>query len=212
MEYGRPGRKVVNIAVLVEGQTEMAFKEYLLKFLEKKLEGRMPKLRFFSYDGRIPKEDKLRRVVQNHLADGFDAVIALTDVYTGDRDFKDAKDAKKKMTRWVGSCESFYPHVALHDFEAWLLPFWPRIEELAKKKRKSPGPNPEKVNHDKPPSRHIKDLFESGNRKGRYSYKKVRDAKKILKDQNLEVAAAACSELKAFLNTILELSGGPVIE
>jgi hypothetical protein len=36
----------------------------------------------------------------------------------------------------------------------------------------------------------------------------VRDAHRILRNQDLAVAAAACPELKAFLNRILELSGG----
>ena len=134
-------------------------------------------------------------------------MIALTDVYTGDDDFKNAADAKKKMNSWVGANNQFHPHVALHDFEAWLLPYWPRIQELAGNKKKPPGPDPEKVNHNKPPSRHLKDLFETGKQKGRFSYNKPRDAKRILENQDLTKAANACEELKKFLNRILSLSG-----
>jgi hypothetical protein len=85
----------------------------------------MPHLDFFPFDGRIPKEEKLRRTVQNLLRNGkvpSDAVIALTDVYTGTKDFVDAADAKRKMREWVGSNDKFYPHAAQYDFEAWLLP------------------------------------------------------------------------------------------
>ena len=79
----------------------------------------MPRIRFISYDGRIPKQDKLKRIVENLLNyDGYDAVIALTDLYTGTDDFKDADDAKNKMKQWVGNISRFYPHVAKHDFEA----------------------------------------------------------------------------------------------
>ena len=56
----------VKIAILVEGKTEMAFREHLLAFLKGPLEGKMPSLHFFPYDGRIPKQAKLKRVVENH--------------------------------------------------------------------------------------------------------------------------------------------------
>ncbi|MDY7013437.1 MAG: hypothetical protein SVX43_07490, partial [Cyanobacteriota bacterium] len=87
----------MKIAILVEGATEVAFKEKLHEFLKSYLE-QMPRLRFIQQGGRIDKGEKLKRVVENLLNnDGYDAVIALTDVYTGTDDFKDADDAKEKM-------------------------------------------------------------------------------------------------------------------
>ena len=116
----------VKIAILVEGQTEMAFKRHLRGFLETRLSGRMPNLDFVPYDGRIPKDQKLRRVVEDllRIPPMADAVVALTDIYTGTTDFVDATDAKAKMRRWVGGESRFHPHVAQYDFEAWLLPYW----------------------------------------------------------------------------------------
>ena len=58
-------------------------------------------------------------------------MIALTDVYTGNRDFQDAEDAKEKMREWVGENPRFFPHAAQFEFEAWLLPFWTTIQRLA---------------------------------------------------------------------------------
>lgn len=134
----------LKISILVEGKTEEAFKPHLVSFLQDRLAGRMPRLDIFRYDGRIPKEEKLRRTVENLLSVGkppSDAVIALSDVYTGTKDFLDAEDAKRKMREWVGNNDRFYPHVALHDFEAWLLPFWSDIQKLAGHDRKAPlGP------------------------------------------------------------------------
>jgi hypothetical protein len=54
----------------------------------------MPKLTFISEDGRLPTEDRLKRNAQRLLVWQYDAVIALTDVYTGSRpfEFKDADD------------------------------------------------------------------------------------------------------------------------
>ena len=71
----------MRIAILVEGRTETAFKPFLIAHLSKSLAGKMPKLDFVPYDGRIPTGDKLKRVVQRLLNDHkhpADAVIALT--------------------------------------------------------------------------------------------------------------------------------------
>lgn len=165
----------------------------------------MPRLDAFPQDGRIPKGDRLRRIVENLLRDGSDAVIALTDVYTGTPDFTDAVDARAKMRSWVGAQDRFFPHAAQYDFEAWLLPYWPEIQRLAGHNRARPPGPAEQVNHAKPPSKHIEELFRTGscNR----NYVKDRDAQRILRRQNLTVAANECSELKAFLNTILKLCG-----
>jgi hypothetical protein len=82
----------VKIAILVEGRTEKAFKPHLVRFLKARLDS-PPTLDFFDSGGRIYKEAKLKRAVENLLRNGkppSDAVIALTDVYTGTNDFVDA--------------------------------------------------------------------------------------------------------------------------
>ncbi|SKB15142.1 conserved hypothetical protein [Planktothrix sp. PCC 11201] len=194
----------MKIAILVEGATERAFREILHEFLKKRLGEGMPRLKFIPQGGRIPKEGKLKRTVKNLLDnDGYDAVIALTDVYTGTNDFKDATDAKNKMNNWVGNNPNFYPHTALHDFEAWLLPYWKTIQEKAKHNRSAPSGSPETVNHNKPPSYHIIDIFRSGKR-GR-DYDKIIDGKAILEKNDLMIAIQTCPELKAFVNRIISL-------
>jgi hypothetical protein len=122
----------VKITVLIEGRTEQAFKPYLLEFLKRRLDRPMPNIDFFPCQGRVYKEGKLRRTVEDLLRRvPSDAVIALTDVYTGTNDFTDAADAKRKMRAWVGDDSRFHPHAAQHDFEAWLLPFWSDIQAPA---------------------------------------------------------------------------------
>ena len=202
----------MKITVLVEGRTEQAFKPHLIQFLKGRLTNRMPNLDFFPCDGRTYKEGKLRTTVENLLRNGrvpSDAVIALTDVYTGTGDFVDAADAKQKMQAWVGNIDRFYPHAAQHDFEAWLLPFWSDIQALAGHTRGAPPGPPEAVNHNRPPSYHIREIFRIGTH--RKAYVKARDAARILRGKDLTEAANKCPELKAFLNTILTLSGsGPL--
>lgn len=201
----------MRIALIVEGDTERAFLPALRAFLETRLQGKMPKLDLVPYDGRVPMYEKLRREVERLLNDRrnpADAVIALTDVHTGGRDFMDAADAKAKMTQWVGSQPRFYPHAAQYEFEAWLLPYWDDLQQMAGHNLASPGPNPENINHQNPPSKRIAEIFRRGNRR---SYVKVRDAARILKGKDITVAAHSCVELKTFLNTILDLCGGPPI-
>jgi Domain of unknown function (DUF4276) len=200
----------MRIAILVEGKTERAFKPYLLSYLERRLAGKMPKLDVVPYDGRIPTGRKLQRVVENLLNDKkrpADAVIALTDVYTGSMppEFPTADDAKRKLHEWVGVERRFHPHVALHDFEAWLLPYWGKIKKLTGSNRRAPGPSPEAVNHAKSPAYWLAEVFRTGPRT--QGYVKARDAGRILKDEDLSVAINACPELMAFVERIVSLCG-----
>jgi len=198
----------MKIAVLIEGETEQAFKQAIVRFLKIRLASNMPKLKFYPYKGQIPKDKKLKRVVNNFLRT-HNAVIVLTDVYTGSRDFMNAKDAKRKMKEWVGETDNFFPHVGCHDFEAWLISYWDDIQKIAGHNKSKPGNNPEKINHQKPPAYHIKEIFELG--RCRDGYKKPRDGMRILRNKDLIISANECPELKAFLNTILKLSKGQLI-
>jgi hypothetical protein len=204
----------MRIAIIVEGQTERAFLPHLRRFLSTRLPGRMPNLDPVPYNGRIPTGDRLKRDVERLLNDRrqpADAVIALTDVYTGTTppQFADAAAAKDQMRRWVGSNDRFFPQAAQYDFEAWLLPFWDEIKRLADHNQASPGGSPEQVNHMNPPAHRLKALFRAGSR-GR-AYVKPRDADRILRGQDILISARACPELKSFLNTILRLCGADPI-
>jgi len=203
----------MKITIIVEGETEKVFIPHLRRFLESRLEGNMPKLDPYPYDGRIPTKEKLKRVVEKLLAAGpraSDAVIALTDVYTGTREFTDAADAIDQMKKWVGANEKFYAHAAQYDFEAWLLAYWTDIQKLAGSNRTLLSPVPENVNHDKPPAYHLREVFRTG--KHKKCYVKTRDANRILRGKDLSVSANKCPQLKAFLNTILSLCGGQPVE
>jgi hypothetical protein len=200
------------IAIIVEGETETAFKQPLRKFLESRLAGRMPKLGFRQERGRVPKGDALKKLVANLLRghNAFDHVIALTDVYTGSNDFTDAADAKAKMRRWVGQERRFHAHAAQFEFEAWLVPYWTTIQRLAgNRNAKMPAGHPEKLNHSNPPSKRLRELFRRGASSRPYS--KPREALHILRENDLLVSARICTELRSFLNTILRLSGGEEI-
>ncbi len=107
------------------------------------------------------------------------------------------------MREWVGAEKRFYPHVALHDSEAWLLPYWEKIKKITGSNRKAPGRAPEKVDHGNSPAYRLAETFRTGSKTK--SYVKARDAGRILKDEDLSVAIDACPELKAFVETIVTL-------
>ena len=199
----------MKIALIVEGKTEKVFLSALRQFLETRLTRGTLRIVPYCHDGRIPTGDKLKRVVGRCLDDGNDAVIALTDVYTGTREFTDAADAKRQMRQWAGQEGRFYPHAAQHDFEAWLLPYWDDIRRLSGTNRNPPPGNPESVNHMSPPAHRIAETFRTGAK--RTYYNKPRDAKRILDGKDLMVAAKQCSELKALLDTALVLCGAAPI-
>ncbi|MCG3197302.1 MAG: hypothetical protein GHCLOJNM_01787 [bacterium] len=204
----------MKIVIMVEGKTERVLMAALRRFLEPRLQGRMPKLDPKPFHGRIPRGDQLKGDVRRHLDDRkfpADAVIALTDVYTGSvpPEFRDAEDAKRQLRLWVGEEPRFHPHAAQFEFEAWLLPFWDDLRHLAGHNLAEPGPDPEMVNHLNPPSRRIGDLFRRGST-GR-GYVKERDAARVLRGRDLGVSAQRCLQLREFLNTILRLCGGQTL-
>lgn len=213
MADGADRGAVLIISIIVEGKTEKAFIPFVREYVNARLSGKMPALKPFPYDGRIPQQDKLRRVVANLLTgrNAVDHVIALTDVYTGANppDFQDAADAKTKMRAWVGNEPRFHPHAAQYEFEAWLLPYWSTIQKLAGHNKAAPAGHPETVNHQNPPAARIREIFEIG--QCRESYVKPRDAGRILRENDLSIAINKCTELKGFVNTILSLCGGVII-
>lgn len=197
----------MKIAFIVEGSTERAFLPTLRRCLQAHLEGSMPNIDAKPQNGRIPKEEKLRRLVSNLITlERYDAVIALTDVYThkdpNKRDFINAEDAKRKMQSWVGDQPKFYPHAAQYDFEAWLLPFWPTIQKLSRHEKNAPNGKPETINHNKSPSYHIEEIFNLGQSR---KYSKQRDAAKILEQNDLNISIHQCPELKSLVNSILTI-------
>ena len=199
----------MKISLIIEGNTEKAFIPKLREYLQTLLPGNMPVIHPVSQKGRIPSGDELDRLVDKLLRQGrnpADHVIALTDVYP---DYADAADAKTKMRQSVKNQSRFHAHAAQFEFEAWLIPYWPRIQQLAKHNQTVPRGNPEIINHNTPPSRLLKEVFRRGG--SRDDYVKVRDADRILKDQDLNEAIQQCPELKSLVNTILDICGGKTI-
>lgn len=196
------------IIVICEGATEVAFRQVLTDYLKRKYEqaniaeNRIG-LSFRSAKGKIIPERDLKADVETHLSKpDIKAVIILSDVYP---DYSSAQEAKKIIRTAIGDEKRCFIHVACHDFEAWLLPFWSKICGIIGQNKQPFSAQPETVNDINPPSKRLKELFRTAKPRP-LEYTKPSQAFRILRGEDIEVSARACPELKSFLNTILDLA------
>lgn len=193
----------MKIIIFCEGRSERALRSCLSEYVQ----NHDSSLRRTGIDTRPLNgpviRKKLGRLVQLAL-DKQDVVgvIALTDVYPNYGDANDAKDTLRRQVTNRSRAERFRAHAAQYDLEAWLLPFWDEIAKKLGVKMKRPGTKPEHVNGNKPPSHHFQELY----RRAGDKYDKVIDGAKWLTADRLEKSSAECPELKAFLDSLVELA------
>ena len=189
---------------MVEGKTEKALTEVLKKFLDDQAtrEGRpRVKVKTKPLDTRLLNPERVRDQVALSLRDQqVVCVVGLVDVYPR---FRSAQEAKEFLRQAASGEPKFHAHAAQFEVEAWLLPYWQEICRKLGVQRQPPGGNPEQVDLQRPPSRHLADLYRLANR----PYDKPRDAKSILNGKDLLVAANQCPEFKELLNTLLHCAG-----
>ena len=203
------------IVVLCEGATEKGLKDALKVFLDGEcVRANQDRIRLtlVSANGgsELLKADRLSALVNRHLGrPGVVGVIGLVDVVApGVRTrFENAADAINTLKNLMFGEPRFHAHAAQHDLEAWLLPYWDTACRKVNRRQQPPGARPEAVNHGHPPSYHLNELYRLAGKR----YDKPRDAAAILRGQDLRVSAEACPQFKAFLNTLLGLSGCPQI-
>ncbi len=197
----------MRIVLFAEGKTERACKVVLKALIDRAAAGEGKTdvgLRIHSYNGSeiLDLDTVSRDAIAALGAQDVAGVIVLVDVYPR---FASADETREYYSRCVGS-PRFRAHCALHDFEAWLLPLWARIYDLSGRKPKpkqNPWPRPENVDLQKPPSYRLRELFAAHR-----GYEKTLDGPRILRTaDDLCLSAAACPELRAFLNTLLEFAG-----
>lgn len=196
----------MRIVILCEGRTEAALNRGLRELFQQRSGARRVGL-----ETRPVPRSKLPRLVERFgSSDDVAGIIALTDVYP---DFESADEAKACLVRLAGQSpfiEKFRAHVAQFELESWMMPFWDDIAKSIGVEAKKPGEKPEEINHEKPPSKHLKELFRRA-KQPRRNYDKVRYASKWLTAKRLGRAAEVCPELKALLTSLLELAGGEAL-
>jgi hypothetical protein len=198
----------MKISFIVEGESERIFLRAVHEFLRARCQaGKSPRIIARPLNSNVPPRGKLIKIVRDELQDGVDAVIILTDV-KGPGNYFDAGDAISKIEASLDGLEQLnvcvFVHAAQHELEAWLIPFWPRIQSLLNSDIRKPATPPELLNHDKPPSRRLNEVFL---RAKRIRYSKLIHLESILKGQDLATSANECPGLKALLNRVLAISG-----
>ena len=199
----------MKIVVLCEGSSEAILKSSFREFVQSRSSGgerigldtlKLPGTKIISRLQRMTSLTLKREDVVG--------VVALIDVYPNHEDAEEAKQALYTIAK-VGKSETrFRAHAALWELEAWLLPFWEEIADWLKVAAKRPGPHPEKINGQNPPSKRLKELY----RRGGKEYHKVADARKWLTVDRLEEAAEDCPQLRDFLDSLLEFAGAKRLE
>ncbi len=198
----------MKIAFIVEGESEKLFLSSIRGFLQARCEpGKLPRLVARPLNSNVPPRSQLLKLIRKEFNDSVDFVIVLTDV-KGRNQYKDANDAIQQIETSLKGLpqlnKQVFVHAAQYEIEAWLIPFWPRIQSIFRSTAKKPRINPEQINHDKPPSKLLSEVARTSRSR---KYSKTLHLETILKDQDLAIAANECPGLKALLNRILELSG-----
>lgn len=129
---------------------------------------------------------------------GIDHVFALVDLFPGHTDAESLRQELRNLVepRWHSR---FHAHVAVHDFEAWVLA---SREELGKRLGMANlhGFNsPETINDQKPPAEHLKELFIRHQR----TYQKEVDGPAILRRTTPAVISSQCPNFQLFYNDLL---------
>jgi hypothetical protein len=203
----------MKIVVLCEGETEAAFRDALLAFVEQcKIESGVDSLRnriaFRKRDKAVPSGEKLYRIVENILAEGdVKAVVVLKDMYPEYRNISPS-EARNNIMKDLTGLPNVFAAVARHDFEACLLPFWSEIQRRTGRNTAPLSSQPEDINDNAPPAHRLSELYQAAHPHPK-KYKKPSEAKAILHGKDLRISAAKCPEFKHFLNIILRLSDLP---
>jgi len=199
------------IVILAEGDTERAARNHIKRFVDGRA-GNLPKVRLETsiFDGGLTEQEVRGRTTKFLSGDSTLGVIALVDMYPQFKGLTPAR-AKKIVRSWMPDDPRCHAHVAKHDFEAWLLHGWDALlkQSGVTGPRKRWSPSPEEVNHDNPPARRVRALFQEG--KPPRKYKKPVDGMKLFEKLDLAEVASVCPELKSFLDKLLQLCGYPLL-
>jgi hypothetical protein len=209
MAHGQPRRQAVTIILLVEGETERSLTDKLREFLNTQAQAnQQPRVSLQTRKIKSFAPSALGRQISLELQNPNNTVVvALIDVFPK---FKNAAAAKQFLESAAKSAEvnaNFHAHAAQFDIEAWLLPYWEEICARVGVKQNVPGKNPEQVNGIKPPSYHLKELYQRA--KPARKYNKILEMPAILKNKDLTLSANACPEFKSLLHTLLKLNNLP---
>lgn len=137
------------------------------------------------------------------------AVFALIDLYgmnrVQHRAHDELADKISRVKTWLRKnygddlMSFFYPHVAVHEVEAWLLAEGKCLAKRLKDLNIQPDPNAETKNFIDYPSKHIDSLFKSRRGDG---YHKTNDGSPLFKCLQFEPVYDTCQYFREFYNQL----------
>ena len=199
--------------LFVEGYTEAAV---LPAFLKRWLDPRLKQpvgidaVRFDGWPEMVRDSPQRVKAFLNAPKGDVIAVIALLDLYGLQLPYPASVNSVAKRIAWattyleqrVGETR-FRQFFAVHETEAWLLSQPMLFPAEIAKGLQSKTSKPETVNFDEPPASLLNRLYKSATG---HDYKKVTQAKNLFPALDPEAAYAKCPQLKALLDTLLELA------
>lgn len=197
-------KKGGRIVILCEGETEELAVRHSIARRWQTEDHQTVGLKAIGLRGRIQDvavKSRLFLDEQNVLG-----VFTLVDLYRMDRvdhPVGDSLNTKVQRVRdWLKAQVShtrsndFYPHVSVHETEAWILAEGSALAGRLNDNSLRPDPNAELKNFQLPPSKHINELFLT--RKHGDRYQKIRDGTPLFKAIKFDVVYNSCQYFRAF--------------
>lgn len=192
----------MKIILFVEGESDSHGLQNLLRNEISLLRKNRHSLRIYSFMGKFNLLRKIgyqtRRAIEEVNAD---IVFALVDLYPGDID-PDALRRKLRSRAPREYRDRFHPHVAVHDLEAWILADPEPLRRMLKARSIRIYPNPERVDNQKPPKRHLEELFR---RHLKRAYRATEDGPRLFAMIDSTVVANKCPNFKMLRDDLLRL-------
>jgi len=200
-------RKAKQIVILCEGDTEVtAVKEFIRRqWIEDGLEsvGLLTK----DLKGKLEGVHIQTRLYHKNLK----VVAVFTLVDTREFNVVDLSryDSLTKKTnaakRWLKNDfekeipEKFYPHLSVHETEAWILADGVALANRLKNNRLKPRKNAEKLDDHNPPKKRLNELFRKHKQ---YEYHEIKEGTPLFKRLNFEKVYDSCPNFKKFYDDL----------
>lgn len=193
------------IVVLCEGDTEeIAVKHFIRRQWE--VDGlKSVGLHPINLRGKI--EDVFEYVPRYRRDPKVIAVFTLIDLYGMNRvQHKADEELAVKVARvkdWLRrdfDTAFFYPHISVHEVEAWLLAEGECLSQRLKDPKIQPDPNAETKNFDNPPHERIDALFKS--RRSGDGYHKINDGAPLFRCLQFQPVRASCRYFREFYDEL----------
>lgn len=201
-------RKGQRIIVLCEGDTEeLATRYFLLRQWKADGLGSVG-LHAINLNGRVQDTGVKARLYLEEP--DILAAFTLLDLHGMDRVVHhacDELDAKvQRVRQWLRGqvnhprIDDFFPHVCVHQTEAWILAEGSALAERLSDHGIKPDPDAEVKNFQRPPSKRINELFLT--RRSADRYQKIRDGRPLFAAMKFEPVYSSCRYFRAFYDDL----------